>query len=185
MQRTEGQQAYAKLGWFWNYSQEDSRHQHLDRKKVKVLGTHSWLTLCDPKDCSPPGSSVHGILQVRMGMGCHFLLQGIFPTQGSNLGLPHCRQTLPTEPSGKLHLERKQAMFLKISRRKKERWRGWGKIRKKKEREGERQRRKEGREGWRKDSCTTNKLLLETNFSPILMCMWFTCGSCWKAGSDS
>ena len=27
-------------------------------------------------------------------MGCHFLLQGIFPTQGSNLGLPHCRQPL-------------------------------------------------------------------------------------------
>ena len=28
------------------------------------------------------------------GVGCHFLLQGIFPTQGSNPGLPHCRQTL-------------------------------------------------------------------------------------------
>ena len=27
-------------------------------------------------------------------MGCHFLLQGIFLTQGSNPGLPHCRQTL-------------------------------------------------------------------------------------------
>ena len=27
-------------------------------------------------------------------MGCHFLLQGIFPTQGLNLGLPHCRQIL-------------------------------------------------------------------------------------------
>ena len=27
-------------------------------------------------------------------VGCHFLLQGIFPTQGSNPGLPHCRQTL-------------------------------------------------------------------------------------------
>ena len=27
-------------------------------------------------------------------MGCHSLLQRIFPTQGSNLGLPHCRQTL-------------------------------------------------------------------------------------------
>ena len=27
-------------------------------------------------------------------MGCHFLLQGIFPTQGWNPGLPHCRQTL-------------------------------------------------------------------------------------------
>ena len=28
------------------------------------------------------------------GVGCHFLLQGIFPTQGSNPSLPHCRQTL-------------------------------------------------------------------------------------------
>ena len=28
------------------------------------------------------------------GVGCHFLLQGIFPTQGSNSGLLHCRQTL-------------------------------------------------------------------------------------------
>ena len=28
------------------------------------------------------------------GMGCHFLLQGIFPTQESNPGLLHCRQTL-------------------------------------------------------------------------------------------
>ena len=27
-------------------------------------------------------------------VGCHFLLQEIFPTQGLNLGLPHCRQTL-------------------------------------------------------------------------------------------
>ena len=27
-------------------------------------------------------------------MGCHFLLQGIFPTQGPNPGLSHCRQTL-------------------------------------------------------------------------------------------
>jgi len=26
-------------------------------------------------------------------MGCHFLLQGIFPTQESNPGLLHCRQT--------------------------------------------------------------------------------------------
>ena len=28
------------------------------------------------------------------GVGCHFLLQGIFPTQGLNPGLPHCRQIL-------------------------------------------------------------------------------------------
>ena len=38
----------------------------------------------------PPGSSVHGISQPS----CHFLLQEIFPTQGSNPCLLHCRQIL-------------------------------------------------------------------------------------------
>ena len=51
-------------------------------------------TLCNPMDCGPPGSSVHGILQVRILKWCHALLQGIFPTQGSNPGLLHCRQIL-------------------------------------------------------------------------------------------
>ena len=46
-------------------------------------------------DCSLPGSSVHGDSPDKnTGVGCHALLQGIFPTQGSNLGLPHCRQIL-------------------------------------------------------------------------------------------
>ena len=45
-------------------------------------------------DCSPPGSSVHGILQASTGVGCHFLLQGIFLTQGSNPGLLYFRQML-------------------------------------------------------------------------------------------
>ena len=41
----------------------------------------SCPTLCDPVDCSLPGSSVHGILQARnTGVGCHALLQGIVPT---------------------------------------------------------------------------------------------------------
>ena len=45
--------------------------------------------------CSPSGSSVHGILPGKnTGAGCHSLLQGIFPTQGLNLGLLHCRQIL-------------------------------------------------------------------------------------------
>ena len=34
--------------------------------KVKVLIVHSYLTLCDPIDFSPLGSSVHGILQARI-----------------------------------------------------------------------------------------------------------------------
>ena len=50
---------------------------------------------CDPVDCSPPGSSVHGIFPGKnAGVGCHFLLQGVFPTQGLNLGLLHCKQIL-------------------------------------------------------------------------------------------
>ena len=60
-----------------------------------VLVTQLFLTLCDPMDCSPPGSSIHGIPHDKnTGVGCHFLLQGIFPTQGLNPGLLHCRQTL-------------------------------------------------------------------------------------------
>ena len=35
------------------------------KKKVKVLDVQSFPTLLDPKDHSPPGSSVHGILQAR------------------------------------------------------------------------------------------------------------------------
>ena len=51
------------------------------------------LTLCNPVDCSPLGSSIHGFLQARR-LECHFLIQGIFQTQGSNPGLLHCRQVL-------------------------------------------------------------------------------------------
>ena len=59
------------------------------------LVAQSCPTLCDPMDCSPPGSSVHGDSPGKnTGEGCHVLLQGIFPTQGSNPGLPHCRQIL-------------------------------------------------------------------------------------------
>ena len=35
-------------------------------------------------ECSLPASSVHGISSKNTGVGCHFLLQGIFPTQGLN-----------------------------------------------------------------------------------------------------
>ena len=97
---------------------------------VLCFVAQSCPTLHDPMDCSPPGSSVQGILQARMpcppsgdlpepgieprspalktdslpseqprkpnntGVGCHALLQGIFPTQGLNPGFPHCRWIL-------------------------------------------------------------------------------------------
>ena len=61
-------------------------------------------TLCDPVDCSLPGSSVHGILQAwtleKTEVGFHALLQGIFLTQGLNLCLMHWQAgSLPLAPS--------------------------------------------------------------------------------------
>ena len=48
------------------------------------------LTLCDPTDCSPPGSFIHGVFQAKKtGVGYHFLLPGIVPTQGWNPHLLH------------------------------------------------------------------------------------------------
>ena len=59
------------------------------------LVTQSCPTLCEPIDCSPPDSSVLGDSSGKnTGVGCHALLQGIFSTQGSNPGLPHCRRIL-------------------------------------------------------------------------------------------
>ena len=55
--------------------------------KVKIAQSH--LTLCDPMDCSPwnsPGQNT--------GMSSLSLLQGIFPTQGSNPGPLLCRWIL-------------------------------------------------------------------------------------------
>ena len=55
----------------------------------------SCPTLRDPMDCSLPGSSVHGDSPGKnTGVGCHFLLQEIFPTQGSNPCLLHLQEIL-------------------------------------------------------------------------------------------
>ena len=66
------------------------RWQEYTEKKVKVK---SCSTLCDPVEPTRllppwdyPGENT--------GVGCHFLLQGIFLTQGSNPGLLDCRQML-------------------------------------------------------------------------------------------
>ena len=75
----------------------DSVHQFafLFGDAVLCLVAQSCPTLCDPMDCSPPGASVYvGPPGKNTGVGCHALIQGIFPTLGSNPGLPHCRQIL-------------------------------------------------------------------------------------------
>ena len=65
----------------------------LSEKNSDKVSAPSCPTLCNPMNPTrllypwdSPGKNT--------GVGCHFLLQGIFPTQGSNPGLPHCRQTL-------------------------------------------------------------------------------------------
>ena len=68
---------------------------HLPHWWVLHLVTQSCLTLRNPMDYSPPGSPVHGHCPDKnTAVGCHALLQEIFPTQGSNPGRPHGRQTL-------------------------------------------------------------------------------------------
>ena len=68
----------------------------LDRPKPSMcLVVQLCPTPPDPMDASPPGSSVRGdSLGKNTGVGSLSLLQGIFPTRGSNSGLPHCSQIL-------------------------------------------------------------------------------------------
>ena len=68
-------QSYSNPSSFFNFT-------------LKVKGAQSYPTLCNPVDSpwASPGQNI--------GVGNLFLLQGIFPTQGSNPGLPHCRRIL-------------------------------------------------------------------------------------------
>ena len=77
--------------------------------KVKVIVTQLFLTLCNPMGCSLPGSSVRGILQLRIldWIAIPFfrvtsqLLHGIFPTQGLKRSPTLQVSCLLTEPPGK------------------------------------------------------------------------------------
>ena len=69
---------------------------------MKLLVTQSCPTLCNPMDCSLPGSSVHGILQERYWSGLPFPPPGEPPDQGIKLGsLALHADSLPSEPPGK------------------------------------------------------------------------------------
>ena len=74
-------------------------------------------TLCDPMDCIPPGSSVHGFLHARILEWVAILFsRGIFPTQGLNPGVLHCRQIFSFLPSKLLGTDRR------LSKNKKNQW---------------------------------------------------------------
>jgi len=60
-----------------------------------VLSRSVCPILCNSRDCSPPGFSIHGVSPGKnTGVGGQALLQEVFPTLGSNSGLPHSRQIL-------------------------------------------------------------------------------------------
>ena len=80
--------------------------RHTNHTSIHPRSLQSCPPLCDPMDCSPPGSSVYGDSSGKnTGVGCHFLLQGILTTQGSNphlLSLLHWQAgSLPLAPPGK------------------------------------------------------------------------------------
>ena len=87
---TYTQCARLQLSYFFFTKTSSPRLQRSKFWKVKVkslcrfrlFATPTWLL----RPWDSPGKNT--------GMGCYFLLQEILPTQGSNPGLPHCRQTL-------------------------------------------------------------------------------------------
>ena len=92
--RVRFQRISAWFIWAFGHRKEKLRTKLLwtnTMVKVKLL---SHVRLCDPMDCNISASSLRGFPGKSSRVGCHFLLQGIFPTQGSNPSLPHCRQVL-------------------------------------------------------------------------------------------
>ena len=86
---------YTLLSTECHYFQKLLIIYNLDHLTTLCLVAKLCPTLCDPMDCSSPGTSVHGdSLCKNAGVGCHVLLQVIFTTQGSNPGLLHCRWIL-------------------------------------------------------------------------------------------
>ena len=78
---------------------------HAPKSSAFIVQRVSFLNFGMSRSVVSDSLHPHGLQPTRLlcpwdssdkntGVGCHFLLQGIFPTQGSNPGLPHCRQIL-------------------------------------------------------------------------------------------
>ena len=66
------------------------------------LVAESYLTLCDPMDCSPPGSSVHGISQARILEWAAIPFSGDLPDPEIEPGVPALQaDSLLSKPPGK------------------------------------------------------------------------------------
>ena len=87
--------------WYMNYMLT----KLLPEKKITAIQKVKYLSIKWSRSVVSDSLRPHGLQPTRLlcpwdfpgnstGVDCHFLLQGIFPTQGLNPGLPHCRQTL-------------------------------------------------------------------------------------------
>ena len=69
---------------------------------MKALVAQLCLTLCNPMGCSPPASSVHGILRDEYQIGLPFLSPRDLPDAGIKLMSPVLQvDSLPCKPQGK------------------------------------------------------------------------------------
>ena len=78
-------------------------HQGSPVKSYSGLVAKLCSTLWDPMDCSPP-SSPWDFPGKNTGEGCHFLLQGIFPTQGLKLQFMLLNELIPFLSLSSFHL---------------------------------------------------------------------------------
>ena len=91
----------------WSLRQAPCRSSHFQdlvwwlTHSMSVLNCLVVSNFCDPMDCSPPVFCPWDFPGKSTRAGCHFFLQGIFPTQGSNLHLLHWRvDSLPLSHLG-------------------------------------------------------------------------------------
>ena len=82
-------------------------------KTPLCLVARSCPTLCDPMDCSPPGLLLcpWDSPDKNTGVSCHVVLQQIFPTQGLNPGLLHCRWILYLLSQRSISIKRLQTLL--------------------------------------------------------------------------
>ena len=96
----------------YTFNQQDAIYHYLMIAIYVLLKFYLWMDyeylgslVSVSRSVMPDSLGPYGLQPTRLlypwdfpgkdtGVGCHFFLQGIFPIQGSNPGLPHCRQTL-------------------------------------------------------------------------------------------
>ena len=93
--------ARLRLGWEDEYRLARAQRPWLGHEQVSVLVTQSCLTLCDPMECSPQNSSVHGVLQARILEWVAIPFSRHLPDSAIEPRSPALQtNSLPSEPPG-------------------------------------------------------------------------------------